>query len=83
MDATKVWRSTHEGVVIEEREDIDHRTRIEGADRAFDLIGARVSKSATSQGPTGPTQVFVVIERAEVPQRVRAEVIEAEPVTPR
>lgn len=81
MVAKKPWRSTHQGVVVEEREDIDTRARIEGADRALDLVGARVSKSATTQGPSGPTQVIVVIPRAPEPQHAQAEVIEVAPAS--
>jgi len=82
MDATKVERVTHQGEVKATFNDVDHRARIEGADRAFDLIGARVSKSSSQQASSGPQTVVVVIERAAGPQRVEAQVIDAEPVTP-
>ena len=82
MDAEKITHHVHQGKVVSESVDIDHRARMDGADRAFDLVGARVSKSATTQGSTAPPTVIIVMERAPEPQRVQAEVVDAVPVTP-
>jgi hypothetical protein len=76
LAATVVERVTYQGDVTATFADIDHKTRLAAADRVLDIVGAKQSKSATDKGPSGPTQVNVIIEMAEHP-KVRADVIEA------
>lgn len=81
MDAQKVTHHTFQGRVVDESVDVDHRARMDGVDRALDLFGGRVSKSATSQAPSGPTNITIVIPRAEAPAARPVEVIEVKDAT--
>lgn len=81
MDATKITHHTYQGEVIDESIDVDHRARMDGVDRALDLFGGRVSKSAQDNAPSGPTNVNVFIAGPNGPVPVHAEVVEAEPAT--
>lgn len=78
MDAIKVTHHTFEGEVVEDSYDVDHRARMDGVDRALDLFGGRVSKSATSQPSAGPTQVNVFIAGPNGHEPVHVDAVEVQ-----
>jgi hypothetical protein len=82
LDAQETKFFTYQGEVIEERDVIDHTTRLAAATLAGRVTGTDPSKSASDQGKGGPTNVLVqIVTGDEVVREIRgtAEVIDAKP----